>query len=78
MRAADAVLVVLSRMPARTMSDRAFALLTKDEVYNALDKHRAGDWGMVCPEDWHENDEGLNNRGLVRSEYKSGEGRHFG
>jgi hypothetical protein len=52
----------------------AFSSLTKDEIYDALHKHRAGDWGTVGPEEWHENDAALHNGGRVKSVYKGVEG----
>ena len=56
------------------LSRCAFSLLTKDEIYDALHKHRAGDWGTLCREEWLENDEALHNSCRVKSVYIGGEG----
>ena len=37
----------------------ALARLTSDDVLNALNRHSAGDWGDVCPEDRQANERAL-------------------
>jgi hypothetical protein len=51
--------------------------LTNEEIHNALYRHRCGDWGMVCPFDWNENDEAMTTGCRVLSAYESSTGVKF-
>lgn len=35
-----------------------------------LDRHAAGDWGEIPPDDWANNDDGINSKGMLHSVYK--------
>src|SRR5690349_1411924 len=41
------------------------------EAAEALGRHLRGDWGIVSPEDWEENDAALANGGCLFSAYRS-------
>jgi hypothetical protein len=52
-------------------------VLTKQEIQTALYRHRCGDWGMVTPFDWDENDQAMNTGCRVLSAYESSTGVKF-
>jgi len=51
--------------------------ISQEDINEALDKHRLGNWGNVCDEDWETNNEALNDDGRVLSSYTSKEGNEF-
>ena len=51
--------------------------LTKREINTALYRHQCGDWGMVCPFDWNENDEAMKTGCRILSAYESSSGVKF-
>lgn len=51
--------------------------LTNQEIHAALYRHQCGDWGMVCPSDWNENDEAISTGCRVLSAYESSNGLKF-
>ena len=59
------------------ITSNAHAALATDEVTAALRRHRSGDWGMVCPEDWKSNDRARREQGMVLSAYESANGTKF-
>lgn len=42
-------------------------------VWDSLKKYRSGDWGDMCKEDWHLNDEAVSNGSRILAAY---EGEH--
>jgi len=56
---------------------QALERLTNEDVQEALGRHIAGDWGDVCPEDWHENELSLREGFRLLSAYKSAAGEKF-
>jgi hypothetical protein len=42
-------------------------------IHEALRRHAAGDWGDICPEDAHENDQALKEGFRLHSSYGTGE-----
>lgn len=62
----------------RTMiTTNALEQLPTEDVQGALARHRAGDWGEACPEDWRENDLSLREGFRILSVYCSKAGRKF-
>lgn len=55
----------------------AQATLDQEDIFNALRRHAAGDWGEVCPEDWEENELSLREGFRLFSVYRSKEDRKF-
>ncbi len=47
------------------------------DVQLALQRHRSGDWGEVCPADWKANDESLKDDGRLLSSYLASNGVKF-
>lgn len=48
---------------------RALAELTQDEITRAIQRHQAGDWGDVYPDDRRANDKALQNGTRILSVY---------
>lgn len=44
--------------------------LDQMDVIGAVQRHRTGDWGIVCEEDWAVNDEALATGGRILSAYR--------
>lgn len=55
----------------------ALSRLTAPDISTALARHVAGDWGDVCPEDWHENELSLREGYRILSAYRSAAGEKF-
>ncbi len=55
----------------------AARLLTHDEIWAALRRHQAGDWGELVPEDRQSNDRALKTGGRLFSAYRSDNGVKF-
>ena len=51
--------------------------LDKGEMLAALGRHRRGDWGDVCPADWHSNDQAILHGMRILSSYRSTNGQKF-
>ncbi len=51
--------------------------LTTEEVLTGLARHASGDWGNLCPEDMHANEEALRSGGRLFSAYGSGKHRFW-
>ena len=47
----------------------ALDVLTYEDVLTLVERHRGGDWGDVCPEDWRANDDALLDSGRILSAY---------
>jgi hypothetical protein len=47
----------------------ALAVLAHEEVFTLIERHRAGDWGDVRPEDWAANDQALLDKRRIFSAY---------
>ncbi len=52
----------------------ALSALEGDSVTSYLDRHRNGDWGIVCPEDAASNEEDLKNGERLLSAYTTAKG----
>lgn len=48
-----------------------------EEMMDAYLRHRTGDWGDVCPEDWRSNDKAIQNGRRILSAYHSTYGQKF-
>lgn len=55
----------------------AMEILHPEDVHAALDRHRVGDWGDVCEEDWTENEQSLSQNFRLLSEYRDRNQRRF-
>lgn len=78
-----------AELPTRSASQRAFPLgqvvitctaantLAADDVTNALQRHVAGDWGAVGPEDARENELALRENLRLLSIYTDQKGTKF-
>ncbi len=55
----------------------ALAVLTREDVENALRRHAIGDWGCICQEDQLANDEALRHGTRLLSAYESVDGVRF-
>jgi hypothetical protein len=55
----------------------ALADLSFANIHAALARHRAGDWGEVCPEDRAANEEALVSGGRLLSVYRAENGTKF-
>ena len=55
----------------------ASRLLSTEEVWTALSRHTAGDWGDLCPEDTLANDTALHQGGRLFSAYGQAETRFW-
>ena len=51
--------------------------LSTEEVFTALSRHAAGDWGDLCPEDTVANDTALQQGDRLFSAYGQGENRFW-
>ena len=48
-----------------------------EEVLRAVARHATGDWGLLCPQDWQQNEEALRQGGRLLSVYRSSTGHRF-
>lgn len=55
----------------------AAAAVPADEVRKAIERHAAGDWGLVGDLDWQANDDALRDGGQLLSIYESSGGQKF-
>ena len=62
--------------PLRIMQNVASAI-PADEILKALERHAAGDWGLVDQTAWKENDQALRNGQRLFSVYQSSAGQRF-
>lgn len=51
--------------------------VSKEDINKALDRHKKGDWGDVCQEDWELNNEALEMGYRILSSYTSSNGIKF-
>lgn len=58
-------------------TSNAQATLSHGDILNALERHSAGDWGEVCPEDGEENELSLREGFRLLSVYRSNDGVKF-
>lgn len=49
----------------------------KEEMMAAFSRHRQGDWGEVCPEDWRSNDQAIRAGMRILSAYRTKTGQKF-
>ena len=64
--------------PGQTVITRtALATLPAQDIANALDRHRTGDWGEVGREDWRANERALKGGERLLSVYRTAEGTKF-
>ncbi|WP_437186538.1 hypothetical protein SH668x_003692 [Planctomicrobium sp. SH668] len=68
---------VLFPLGETVITANASLRLTTEEVLSALQRHAAGDWGDLCPEDMQTNDEALRHGGRLFSAYGSGSHRFW-
>ena len=68
-----------SSFPLGTVVATANALLHLDpaDILKALQRHQAGNWGLVGAEDWAANDQALIEGTRLLSSYDSSEGVRF-
>ena len=59
------------------ITSEAAAAVPADEMRKALQRHAAGDWGLLDKKDWRRNDLALRNGGRLFSIYKSSSGQKF-
>ncbi len=59
------------------LSERANAVLEKEDVWRMLFRHCQGDWGDVCEEDKRANDEALKSGARLLSSYHDRNGVKF-
>jgi hypothetical protein len=59
------------------MTPSAHAVLTQEDIHNALARHLFADWGDVCAEDWTANDEALDCDARLHSVYHNRDGTKF-
>lgn len=55
----------------------AMDVLHPKDVHDALERHRVGDWGDVCEEDWSENEISLDQGFRLLSVYRDRNDRKF-
>ena len=67
------------RFPTRRLlcTPNAMHSIGRDEMIAAYFRHREGDWGEVCPEDWHSNDQAISRGMRILSAYRSKTGQKF-
>ena len=49
----------------------------RDEMMAAYFRHRKGDWGEVCPEDWRSNDQAIRSGMRILSAFHTRTGQKF-
>lgn len=59
------------------ITDNALQALSTAAVMESIDRHAAGDWGELPPEDTCANNRALEGRGRLFSAYDSAEGTRF-
>jgi len=52
-------------------------VLHPEDVRNAMDRHKSGDWGDLCPEDWKENELAIASGLRLFSRYRDRWGQKF-
>ena len=55
----------------------AMSRVGRDEMMDAYLRHKEGDWGDVCPEDWHSNDQAIGRGMRILSAYHTSKGQKF-
>ena len=55
----------------------ALESITQDDILTAIGRHQSGDWGDVCAEDRHTNDQALVQRTRILSVYHAANGTKF-
>lgn len=55
----------------------AAAAIPGDEMRKAIERHAAGDWGLLTEKEWKRNDCALRNGGRVFSIYEASSGQKF-
>lgn len=55
----------------------ALDALTQADIDRALSRHRVGDWGDLCRDDWQQNDVALEDGARLLSQHHSPAGRKF-
>jgi hypothetical protein len=55
----------------------AAAAIPADEMRKAIERHAAGDWGLLAEKEWKRNDCALRNGGRVLSVYEARSGEKF-
>ncbi len=55
----------------------AMSSIGKDEMVTALRRHIQGDWGEVCPADWHSNDDAIRHGLRLLSAYRTAKRQKF-
>jgi hypothetical protein len=51
--------------------------MPSDEILKALERHAAGDWGLVDQATWEQNDQAMRNGKRLSSVYQSSAGQRF-
>jgi hypothetical protein len=55
----------------------ALDVVTHEEVFTFVERHRSGDWGDVCPEDWAANDQAKLDKRRIFSAYTTASGHRI-
>jgi hypothetical protein len=55
----------------------ASKVIDMDDISSAMQRHRSGDWGCLCPVDCQTNEDALKNGGRLLSRYRSRDGIVF-
>ena len=69
--------VAVFRLGRIVATPNALAKLTQDEVFTAIQRHQAGDWGDVDEQDRQENERSLQEGFRLLSVYHSAAGTKF-
>ena len=59
------------------ITSNAAAAVSADELRKAIERHAAGDWGLLDEKDWRKNDQALRNGGRLFSVYAASNGKKF-
>ena len=70
----NAIVLAIGRT---VITSGAHEILTESDIYNAIQRHRAGDWGTVSESDWVSNDYAVKNDERVLSSFHTSDGEKF-
>lgn len=59
------------------VTEAVAAAVPADELLKAVERHAAGDWGLLDQNDWENNDKALREGGRLFSRYQSSAGQKF-
>ena len=64
-------------LPQLRLTENVAERIPADELVKAVNRHAAGDWGMLNPTDWNENDAALRSGRPLLSVYRASNGGKF-